>query len=233
MFEHPGYQGGRAYDAAVRGGRIRAVAGLVGPAAFTVAWILAGRRQDGYRIRDEHISGLAARDATDPEVMTAGFLTLGACTVAFGSALERRLAPRPGWGPALIGAAGLATIAAGLFRRDRRSNFPVPGMPPGQSWENHVHDAAGVAVAATGTAGLFALAPRLASDASLRGLAGPAVSAGLASVGLSTWFLRDVVRPWNGMVQRVSVTIPLVFMARLALRVLTERQATFVRRTVT
>jgi hypothetical protein len=230
MFEHPGYQARRAYDAAVRS-RMGALAGLVGPAAFTIAWILAGRRQDEYRIRDEHISGLAARDATDPEVMTAGFLALGACTVAFGAAIERRLAPRSGWGPALIGAAGLATVAAGLFRRDRRSNFPVPGMPPGQSWENDVHDAAGVAVAATGTAGLFALAPRLASDPSLRPLARAAISAGLASLGLSTWFLRDVVRPWNGVVQRVSVTVPLAFMARLALRLLREPRTTFVRGT--
>jgi hypothetical protein len=104
-------------------------------------------------------------------------------------------------------------------------------MPPGQSWENDVHDAAGVAVAATGTAGLFALAPRLASDPSLRPLARAAVSAGLASVGLSTWFLRDVVRPWNGVVQRVSVTVPLAFMARLALRLLREPRTTFVRGT--
>lgn len=173
-------------------------------------------------MRHEHISGLAARDATDPQLMTAGFLALGGCTVAFAAALERRLRPRPGWGPALIGAAGLATIAAGIFRRDRRSNFAAPGEPPGQSWENDVHDAAGVAVAAMGTAGLIALAPRLASDPSLRSLAPEAVRAAAASLGLSAWFLRDVVRPWNGVVQRASVSVPLAFMARLALRLVRE-----------
>jgi hypothetical protein len=197
--------------------------GIVGPLAFTTAWLLGARRQDGYEIRHEHISGLAARDATDPHVMTLGFLCLGTCTVAFASALERRLEPRPGWGPALIGTAGLATIVAGAFRRDRRSNVPLPGQAPGQSPENDVHDAAGILVAVAGTGGLLALAPRLARDPSLAALARPALGAAAASLGLSAWFLRDVVRPWNGVVQRVSVTVPLWFMARLALRILSER----------
>jgi len=196
---------------------------VVGPLAFTTAWLLGARRQEGYEVRHEHISGLAARDATDPHVMTLGFLCLGASTVAFASALERRLRPEPGWGPALIGVAGLATIVAGAFRRDRRSNAPLPGQAPGQSPENDVHDAAGVLVAVAGTGGLLALAPRLARDPSLASLARPALRAAAASFGLSAWFLRDVVRPWNGVVQRVSATVPLAFMVRLAMRLLSER----------
>ncbi len=206
-------------------GRLGAVCGLVGPLAFTGAWLLAQRRQDAYEVRHEHISGLAAKDAVDPHVMTAGFVMLGACTVAFASALERRLVPRPGWGPGLIGAAGVASVAAGAFRRDRRSNVPAPGEPSGQSWENDVHDAAGVVGAVSGTLGLLALAPRLARDASFRDLAVPALAAAAASAGLSAWFLRDVVRPGNGLVQRVNMTIPLAFMSRLAYRLLTESGA--------
>jgi hypothetical protein len=194
----------------------------LGPLAFTAAWLIGARRQEGYQVRHEHISGLAARDATDAHVMTLGFLSLGACTVAFASSLERRLAPRAGWGPALLGVAGLATIVAGTFRRDRRSNAPVPGRTLGQSAENDVHDAAGVLVAVSGTAGLLALAPKLAAEPSLEGLARPARHAAVASLGLSAWFLRDVVRPWNGVLQRVSVTVPLAFMTRLAVRLLTE-----------
>jgi hypothetical protein len=185
--------------------------------------MIAQRRQDEYQVRHEHISGLAAKDATDPHVMTAGFVALGACATAFASTLERRLGPRPGWGPALIGVAGLASIVAGVFRRDRRSNFPPPGEPEGQSWENDVHDAAAVAGGITGTLGLIALAPRLAGEPSLHDLAPAALGAAGASAGLSAWFLRDVVRPWNGVLQRVNATIPLAFMARLALRLLKER----------
>ena len=203
--------------------RLRTTCGLIGPIAFTAAWLLAQRRQDEYQVRHEHISGLAARDATDPHLMTAGFLALGACTVAFASSLERRLGPRTGIGPALIGVAGLATIATGLFRRDRRSNFPPPGVPDGQSWVNDMHDLAAAVGGAAGTAGLVALAPALARDPALQDLARPAIGAAGASAGISAWFLRDVVRPGNGLLQRVNVTIPLVFMVRLALRMLSTR----------
>ena len=206
-----------------RRGRFGALCGVLGPLAFTAAWLLAQRRQDEYQVRHEHISGLAAKDASDPHVMTAGFVALGACTVAFASSLERRLGPRAGMGPAMIGVAGLATIVAGSFRRDRRSNFPAPGEPEGQSWENDVHDAAAAVGGAAGTLGLVALAPRLARDETLRDLARPALGAAGASAGISVWFLRDVVRPGNGLLQRANVTIPLAFMARLALRLLKER----------
>ena len=206
------------------GQRLGAACGVLGPVAFTAAWLSAARRQDEYEVRHEHISGLAAKDAADPQVMTAGFLILGVCSIAFASTLDRRLGPRAGWGPAMIGAAGLATIVAGTFRRDRRSNSPGPGEAVGQSLENDLHDAAAVAVAVMGTGGLSALAPRLAEDAGLAPLAPTAVAAAMTSLGLSAWFLRDVVRPWNGIVQRVSVTVPLAFMARLGLRLLTERR---------
>ncbi len=203
---------------------MRALAGLVGPAAFTAAWLVAQRRQDEYAAAHEHISGLAAPDADDPHVMTAGFLALGVCTAAFASELDRRLggSRRSGWGPALIGASGLAMVVAGSFRRDHRSNVPAAGEPPGQSWVNDVHDAASVLGGAAGAVGLLALARRFAGDPEWRRLALPAISAAAAGSGLTGWFLRDVVRPGNGIVQRASVTIPLAFMARLALRMLRE-----------
>ena len=86
-----------------QGGRFGAACGILGPAAFTAAWLIAQRRQDEYEVQHEHISGLAARDAKDPLVMTAGFVALGACGVAFASAVHRRFGPDAGWGPALLG----------------------------------------------------------------------------------------------------------------------------------
>jgi hypothetical protein len=206
-----------------KAGRLGAACGILGPAAFTAAWLIAQRRQDGYEVQHEHISGLAARDAKDPLVMTAGFVALGGCGVAFASAVHRRFGPEPGWGPALLGVSALAAIVAGLFRRDRRSNYPAPGEPEGQSWVNDVHDAAAVAGGLAGTVGIAALVPRLAKEPAYRDLARPAVGAAGASAGLATWFLRDVLRPGNGILQRANVTIPLVFMARLGLRMLRER----------
>jgi len=85
-----------------------------------------------------------------------------------------------------------------------------------------VHDTAAVVGGVAGTLGLVALAPHLTRDPSFRDLARPALGAAGASAGLSAWFLRDVVRPGNGVLQRLNVTIPLAFMARLGLRMLRQ-----------
>ena len=133
------------------GSRLRAAAGVIGPAVFTTAWAVSTRRQPAYSIANEHISGLAAADATDPALMTAGFVALGVSTVVFAAELDRRLggAGRSGYGAALMAASGLAMVSAGLFRRDRVSNYPMPGRPDEpQSWVNDVHDLASVAAGA-------------------------------------------------------------------------------------
>jgi hypothetical protein len=198
--------------------RALALCGLIGPAAFTAAWALGTVRQSGYSVAHEHISGLAAPDADNPVIMTVGFLALGTATVGFAAALEERLGGKgsangsAGLGPALIGASGVAMVVAGLFRRDRMSNHPEPGHAPGQSGINDVHDASSV--------GLFALAARLRREPGLEDLARPTMVAAAAGSGLLAWFARGVTRPGNGLVQRAGVTIPLLLMARLAVRLL-------------
>lgn len=207
------------------GNRLRAAAGLIGPAVFTAAWAVSTRRQPGYSVANEHISGLAAADASDPALMTAGFVALGISTVVFGAELDRRLggADRSGYGPALLASSGLAMLGAGLFRRDRVSNYPMPGeADEPQSWMNDVHDLASVAAGTLALASLAALAERFAGDPAWRGLSRRAASAALTSGILSAWFARDVTRPGNGLVQRAGVTIPLGFMTRVAWRMLRE-----------
>ena len=63
--------------------------------------------------------------------MTAGFVALGVGTIVFASQLDRRLGGpgRSGLGPLLLGLSGVATTAAGVLRRDRMSNYPMPGDP--------------------------------------------------------------------------------------------------------
>jgi hypothetical protein len=71
--------------------RLGAAAGIAGPVAFTGAWIVASLRQRGHSVVAIQLSGLAAPDARDPGIMIAGFVMLGACTVAFGGSLHRAL----------------------------------------------------------------------------------------------------------------------------------------------
>jgi hypothetical protein len=84
---------------------------------FTVAWVAGSLRQAAHSAAEVQLSGLAAEDARDPQIMMAGFVVLGAGTVVFGTGLGRVAAPRSA-GPWLVLVAGAASIAAGLFRRD-------------------------------------------------------------------------------------------------------------------
>lgn len=205
--------------------RLLAACGIVGPAAFTLAWATASRRQPVYSAANEHISGLAAPDARNPALMGAGFWALGLGTIGFATALHRRLGgDDAGLGPPLLGAAGLAICAAGGLRRDRMSNWPAPGeIPERQSWVNDGHDLASVVGHVCATAGLLSIAAHLRDDRRLSDLALPAATAAVASSGAMSFFARDVVRPGNGIVQRFAISLPLLFTARLAWRLLRER----------
>lgn len=197
----------------------------MGPAAFTAAWALATARQPNYSMANEHISGLAAPDAQAPAVMTAGFVALGASTIVFASQLERRLGgrDRAGVGPLLLGLSGAATIAAGVLRRDRMSNYPMPGEPlEAQSWRNDGHDLASVIGHVAAGAGMVALAARFTREPGWRGLAAPVVATVATSTGLMTAFARDVTRPGNGIVQRIGITVPVGAMALIAWKLLRD-----------
>ena len=99
---------------------------VTGPIAFTIAWIVAEVLQDGYSLRQDYISELAALDARHAWIMITGFLWLGAGTVALGiglaGALEGMLARI---GSILVALAGVGIIVAGLARVDCRSRLAV------------------------------------------------------------------------------------------------------------
>lgn len=205
------------------GDRMLLACGVLGPAAFTAAWVAGGSRQSGYSVANDHISGLAAHDARTPNLMTAGFMALGLSTLGFAAALDRRFGTMAG-APQLLGASGLAICAAGILRRDRMSNVPLLGDDPfeRQSWINDAHDIASVVGHVCATSGLLSLAARLRREPGLRDLALPAAGTALASSGLMSYFARDVVRPGNGVVQRIGISFPLAFTALLAGRLLRE-----------
>jgi hypothetical protein len=204
--------------------RLRAACGLIGPAAFTAAWVTSTLRQQGYSIAEEHLSGLAAPDARDPAIMIGGFVALGACTTAFGSALEVALGGRrrAGVGPALVRGAGVATIAAGLLRRDRMLLHPADALGGGESWHNHGHDLASLAIYMALIAAPPLLARRLRDDPRWAGLAPAALATSAASTALLLLFWSRAVEPWNGIVQRAAVTVPLAAMAAFATELLRQ-----------
>lgn len=198
--------------------RACAAAGVVGPAAFTGAWIAGSLRQDRYPAADLQISGLAAPDARDPWIMIAGFLVLGGCSVAFGAALRDALGGRGRAGPApgLIQGAGVLTIAAGLLRRDHMLLTAGP-----VSWHNHAHDVISAVIYADLVLVQVLLAARFGRDTTEYGwrawrpwlLASAGVTAGLLIA-----FAADTSGPRAGILQRAAVTLPLAVLAAVAAR---------------
>jgi hypothetical protein len=207
-----------ARRAMVRGGE---AAGLAGPAAFTLAWITSSLRQTRQGPGGLQLSGLAAPDARDPWIMLAGFLVLGGCTVAFGSALREALsgdARGPGPGPALIQGAGVLTVAAGLLRRDHMLLTAAGGA--GVSWHNNAHDAVSALVYVDLVIAQVALAQRFRRDPAWRPWHSWLLASAIATGVLLVAYKADVTGPAAANLQRVAVTLPQAAIAAIAARLL-------------
>ncbi len=203
--------------------RIGAAAGVTGPAVFTLAWIAGSLRQPGLSFTAPQISGLAAENATDPWLMISGFVVLGGCAVGFGAALAAGLGGyrAAGPGPALIQAAGVLAIAAGLLRRDHLLLTAGP-----ESWHNHAHDVVSAASYVLLVAGPLLLAWRLRRDSQWRRLAGPLAAAAVAAAGVLIAFYAGPHDSWDGTLQRIAVSLPLAAVAAVAARLAQLSSAT-------
>jgi Protein of unknown function (DUF998) len=181
--------------------------------------VVSSLRQTGHSATEVQLSGLAADDARDSQIMVAGFVVLGVCSIAFGIALRRALAPRAA-GAWLVIAAGAAAVGAGLFRRDHLL-LAGPGFT-GESWHNQVHDVvSGVAYGAMLAAPLL-LARRFRDHPDWAVVSRPVLVLALGSAVALVVFACRVVEPWNGVVQRVAVTLALGTEVLTAARMLTR-----------
>ena len=198
--------------------RLAAYGGVAGPVLFTTAWVVSSLRQAGHPATEVQLSGLAATDARDPQLMMAAFVVLGCCSIGLGAAL-RRVAAAKRAGPWLVMAAGAATAAAGVFRRDHML-LTGPGFA-GESWHNQVHDVvSGVAYGAMLAAPLV-LGRRFRADPDWAVLARPVQVLALASAVAMAVFTSRAAAPWNGVVQRAAVTLALAAEILVAARLLT------------
>jgi hypothetical protein len=182
--------------------------------------VTSSLRQTGYGATKVQLSGLAAMDARDPQIMMAGFVGLGLCSIAFGVALGRVAAAGP-LTPVLVEVAAGAVVAAGLFRRDHML-LVGPGFA-GESWHNQVHDlVSGVAYAAM-IAVPIAAARHFGRDPDWAGLCLPLRVLALGSCIALVLFASGAAAPWNGTIQRAAVTLALAAEMLVAARMLRRR----------
>ncbi len=197
---------------------LRGWCGIAGPVLFTAAWVAGSLCQAGYSAGRVQLSGLAALDARDPQIMIAGFVALGVCSVAFGAGLGSVAAAGKA-GPGLVMAAGAAAIAAGAFRRDHLL-LTGPGFA-GESWHNQVHDVVSALAYAAMIAAPLVFARRFRGDPDWDSLRRPLQALALVSAVALALFASRAAGPWNPVVQRAAVTLALAAEVLLAARMLT------------
>jgi hypothetical membrane protein len=197
---------------------------VLAPIAFTIAWIVAEVLQDGYSPRRDYISELAALDARHAWIMITGFLLLGAGTVALGAGLAGALRGRPARiGSILLALAGVGIIVAGLARNDCRSRLDACAarIDAGDvSWHSVTHDLVSLVVFLALIAAPLVFARALRGDESWRDLRAYSITTGVVGLGLLVLLFSGVTGSWTGVVQRVLVTVLLLWVAILGARLI-------------
>jgi O-antigen/teichoic acid export membrane protein len=155
--------------------------------------------------------------------MISGFVALGGCSVAFGSALHEALGGtgRAGPVPRLVQVAGVLTIAVGLLRRDQ---MLLTGSA-GESWHNRAHDVLSISVYLALIVIPVLLQRRLRGDQRFREFRVPLVASAATSAAVLALFASPALPSWDAVLQRVAVTLPLAATAAIALRLATLRSA--------
>jgi Protein of unknown function (DUF998) len=196
-----------------------AVAGIVGPILFTVAFVVQGLfRLEEYSPVAEVVSALEA--GPGGWVQQVNFVVFGLLTIAFAVGLHLGLRPTR-WGvigPSLLVLSGMALVWAAVF--------PLREDAAGHTYDPGLHIVGGVTYFLSSAFGLIVVSRRLAADPRWRDLAGYALVTGIAAVALFV-AMRVFVIPedallhaWAGLAQRTVLVVLFPCTVVLALRLL-------------
>jgi hypothetical membrane protein len=195
---------------------------MAGPIAFTIAWLLGGLVQDEYSVRQEDISALAALDAQHAWIMITGFVLLGVGTVALAAGLASTLRyPSAVIGSVLLMIAGIGLAAAGLARNDCSSELPACAarVDTGEvSWHHQVHDNVSLIIFLALIAAPLVFARAFGRDHRWRPLRTYSIVTGLLGFALLVLYVIASAGTWNGLVQRIFVSVLFLWIAVLGFR---------------
>ena len=190
---------------------------IAGPIAFTLAWLIGGLVQDEYSFRQEDISALAALDAQHAWIMIAGFLLLGVGTVALAAGLASTLKdPSARVGSVLLMIAGIGIALAGLARNDCSSELLACAVrvDAGEvSWHHKVHDTVSLVLFLALIAAPLVVARAFGRDNHWRPLRTYSIVTGLLGFVLLVLYVVEAAGTWNGLMQRVFVSVLFVWIA--------------------
>jgi hypothetical membrane protein len=195
---------------------------MAGPIAFTAAWLLGGLVQDEYSVRQEDVSALAALDAQHAWIVITGFVLLGVGTVALAAGLASTLRyPSAVIGSVLLMIAGIGHAAAGLARNDCSSELPActARVDTGEvSWHHQVHDNVSLIIFLALIAAPLVFARAFGRDHRWRPLRTYSIVTGLLGFALLVLYVIASAGTWNGLVQRIFVSVLFLWIAVLGFR---------------
>ena len=200
--------------------RMAALAGVVGPLLFTLAFLVQEAfRRDDFSPIAEPVSALEA--GPHGWIQQVNFVVFGLMLLAFAVGLDRGVASTKSGilGPALLGVASVGLFLAAVF--------PLREDAAGVTYDPGGHFAAGVTFFLSTALAMLVLAPRLSRDPRWRGLATYTSTCGvLALIGfvvMGRFAIPDdaVLHEYAGLAQRMVillVTFPCLVVLALRLR---------------
>jgi hypothetical protein len=201
-----------------------AVAGIVGPILFTVAFVVQGFfRLEEYNPVAEVVSALEA--GPGGWVQQVNFVVFGLLTAAFAVGLHVGLRPTR-WGvigPSLLVLSGMALVWAAVF--------PLREDAAGLTYDPGLHIVGGMTYFLSSALGLIVVSRRMAADPRWRHHASYALVTGIAAVALFV-AMGVLVLPedaplhaWAGLAQRTVLAVLFPCIVVLALRPLRVTRA--------
>ncbi len=205
--------------------RLLLACGALGPLLFIVVFLIEGATRPNYSAWHHFVSSLSLGEGGWMQI--TNFLLCGVLVLCFAIGLRRVLHPGKGstWGPLLLGLFGLSLIGAGLFVTDPLLGYP-PGVPSTLTLHGAIHMLLSLVVFTALIAACFVLARRFAGDPAWRGWAPYSIATGILVAVL--FIATDVAASPNpnapaGFVQRLCIIIGWVWIALVALRLLSKK----------
>lgn len=114
---------------------LHALAGVLAPASFVGAWLVAGSRRTGYQPTVDHISQLAREGSPHRWLMTTGFAAFGLLAPVFAPAAARAVrSPAVRWSITAAGVTTLLVAVTPLARRPGGAQDTLHGLWAGSGY---------------------------------------------------------------------------------------------------
>lgn len=193
--------------------------GLLGAIVLTLGWLAAGALQANADVRRGTISDLGAADADKAWLWNVPLAVGGVLIAAFALGLLRVLRPgrKPAIAAVLIAVFGIGLALEGaLFRLDCRETVPACAARASHSWRHTAHEIeSGIGFLALLVA-IILLALRFRREPRWRSLSFVSLALAIAFVPLLLGSGLAEDSEWEGLAQRLVVTVLLAWIAVVA-----------------